>query len=184
MLRRGTLAGATMRPMATGPELAGARVRLVPCLPEHHPRLRELIATPGVRRWWPDPGPGWPEEDPDSVHYTVLVDGEIVGFVQWEAEKDPEFRHASLDLFLDPAVHGRGLGTEVVQVLCAHLVDDHGHHRLIIDPELDNEVAIATYRKVGFRPVGVMRKYMRRASGEYSDGLLMDLLAEELVRPS
>jgi aminoglycoside 6'-N-acetyltransferase len=43
-------------------------------------------------------------------------------------------------------------------------------------------VAIACYRKVGFRPVGVMRRYQRDRSGEWQDGLLMDLLADELVR--
>jgi hypothetical protein len=30
--------------------------------------------------------------------------------------------------------------------------------------------------------VGVMRKYIRDQGGEWEDGLLMDLLAEELVR--
>ncbi|MEA5076072.1 MAG: GNAT family N-acetyltransferase, partial [Coriobacteriia bacterium] len=33
----------------------------------------------------------------------------------------------------------------------------------------------------GFRPVGVMRKYERDSAGEWSDGLLMDLLAEEFI---
>jgi len=33
---------------------------------------------------------------------------------------------------------------------------------------------------VGFRPVGVMRRYERGADGTFHDGLLMDLLAEEL----
>jgi aminoglycoside 6'-N-acetyltransferase len=37
------------------------------------------------------------------------------------------------------------------------------------------------YGKVGFKPVGVMRKYERDASGKWSDGLLMDLLAEEFI---
>jgi aminoglycoside 6'-N-acetyltransferase len=92
------------------------------------------------------------------------------------------FRHAGLDLFLDPAVHRRGLGTETVRVLCTYLIDERGFHRLVIDPEVANEVAIACYRKVGFKPVGVMRRYQRDRFGEWKDGLLMDLLADELVR--
>jgi aminoglycoside 6'-N-acetyltransferase len=112
----------------------------------------------------------------------VLLDSEVVGFIQWSAVQDPLFRHAGVDLFLDPAVHGRGLGTETVRVLCAHLVDDHGFHRLVIDPEARNHVAIACYRKVGFRPVGVMRQYSRDLAGAWQDGLLLDLLAPELVR--
>ncbi|MBA3261502.1 MAG: GNAT family N-acetyltransferase [Thermoleophilaceae bacterium] len=165
------------------PELSGPRVRLVPCTGEHHARLRELHAEPEVRRWWQDPDDDWPNaHEPNTVHYTVLVDGEIAGFAQWHEEPDPMFRHGGLDLFLDPALHGRGLGTETVRVLCAHLIDDHRFHRLVIDPEAENEAAIACYRKAGFRPVGVMRRYSRDRFGVWKDGLLLDLLADEFVR--
>jgi aminoglycoside 6'-N-acetyltransferase len=50
----------------------------------------------------------------------------------------------------------------------------------VIDPAADNAAAIRAYEKVGFRPVGVMRKYWRAPDGEWRDGLLLDLLAEEL----
>ncbi len=56
-----------------------------------------------------------------------------------------------------------------------------GHHRLVIDPAADNEPSIRCYAAVGFRPVGIMRAYERDADGVgWHDGLLMDLLAEEL----
>jgi aminoglycoside 6'-N-acetyltransferase len=167
--------------MAAPPELCGPRVRLVPCAPEHRERLREIHLEPEVRRWWQDPHDDFPDLG-GGTNYTVLLDDEIIGFAQWYEESDPMFRHAGLDLFLDPAVHGRGLGTETARVLCAHLIDDHGFHRLVIDPEVENEVAIAAYRKLGFKPVGVLRKYSRDRHGVWRDGLLMDLLAEEFVR--
>jgi aminoglycoside 6'-N-acetyltransferase len=116
------------------------------------------------------------------VKYAVLLDAELIGFAQWYEETDPMYRHAGVDLFLDPAFHGQGLGTETVRVICAHLIDEHGFHRIVIDPEAENEVAIACYRKVGFRPVGVMRRYQRDRFGEWKDGLLLDLLADEFVR--
>jgi len=163
-------------------ELSGQRVRLVSCSPEHYDRLRRLHTTPEVPRWWQDPSEKWPADEPGAVNYTVLLDGEIIGFAQWYAETEPMYSHAGFDLFLDPEVHGRGLGTETVRVLCAHLIDDKGFHRLIIDPEVDNAVAIAVYEKAGFKPVGVLRRYVRDRFGEWKDGLLMDLLAEELVR--
>jgi len=62
------------------------------------------------------------------------------------------------------------------------LTDERGHHRVIIDPAVENERAIHVYEKVGFRRVGVMRRYERHSDGEWHDGLLMELLAEELVR--
>jgi aminoglycoside 6'-N-acetyltransferase len=69
-----------------------------------------------------------------------------------------------------------------VRLVCTHLVDDLGYHRLVIDPEVENAAAVACYRRVGFRPVGVMRQYSKALDGEWHDGLLMDLLAAELDR--
>jgi aminoglycoside 6'-N-acetyltransferase len=51
----------------------------------------------------------------------------------------------------------------------------------VIDPAADNQAAIHCYSKVGFRPVGVMRNYERGMDGTWRDGLLMDLLAGELI---
>jgi aminoglycoside 6'-N-acetyltransferase len=160
--------------------LRGPRVELVPVAPEHRERLDELRRLPEVTRWWQSPEEDWLADDPDVVRYAVVLDGDVVGYVQWWEDTDPQYRHAGVDLFV-PA--GRGLGTEALQVICAHLVDEHGFHRLVIDPEVANERAIASFRKVGFRPVGVMRRYFRHDDGEWVDGLLMDLLADELVRP-
>ena len=51
----------------------------------------------------------------------------------------------------------------------------------MIDPAADNHRAVRCYEKVGFRPVGVMRRYERGADGTWHDGLFMDLLADELT---
>jgi aminoglycoside 6'-N-acetyltransferase len=151
--------------------------------PEHRGRLDELRAEPAVLRWWQEPEEGWlDEEEPGLSRRAVLLDDALIGYLQWHEETDPVTRHASVDLFLDPAFHGRGLGTEVVRMACAHLIDERGFQRLTIDPETENEAAIACYRKVGFRPVGVMRRYQRDRFGVWKDCLLMDLLADELVR--
>ena len=153
---------------------------LVPCTPEHHARLRELHLAPEVQRWWDDPSDDFPANLPGN--YTVMLDERIIGFAQWYEDSDPTFRHAGLHLFLDPAVHGRGLGLETVRVLCAHLIDDHGFHRIVAEPEVENETSIECFRKAGFQPVGVVRQYLRDASGDRKDGLLLDLLAKEFVR--
>jgi aminoglycoside 6'-N-acetyltransferase len=68
-----------------------------------------------------------------------------------------------------------------VRQVARHLVEVEGHHRLVIDPAADNAAAIRCYEKVGFRPVGVMRRYERGPDGTWHDGLLMELLAEELT---
>ncbi|MFG3345787.1 GNAT family N-acetyltransferase [Streptomyces sp. NPDC048018] len=167
--------------------LRGADVVLRPSGPDDVPALAAIRATPEVRARWRGGDDLTAEvasglEDPATHCYTVLHDDRIVGMVQWYAEEEPDYRHAGIDLFLDPSVHGKGLGTDTVRTLARHLVDDVGHHRLVIDPAADNVAAIRCYEKAGFRPVGVMRRYERGSDGSWHDGLLMDLLASELVR--
>jgi aminoglycoside 6'-N-acetyltransferase len=100
--------------------------------------------------------------------------------LRWWDEPEPKYRHAGIDLFLDPAVHGRGVGTEAVRRVVRHLIDDRGHHRITIDPAAANAAAIRAYEKAGFRPVGVMRRYERDTGGDgWHDGLLMELLADD-----
>ncbi len=167
--------------------LQGRDVLLVPVATEHVPELRRILATEQVRARWPTEGAAseWPFDDPSAVRFTVVVDEAVRGMVQYAEEDEPDYRHASIDIFLDPAVHGRGIGRDTVATLARHLVRDRGHHRLVIDPAADNEPAIRCYAAVGFRPVGVMRRYERDADGAgWHDGLLMDLLAEELDRPT
>jgi aminoglycoside 6'-N-acetyltransferase len=119
--------------------------------------------------------------EPDATGYVIELDGRVVGWVQWQAEEDPDYRHASLDIYVDASVHGRGVGTDAVRVMCRHLIEGHGHHRLTIDPAAHNEAAIRCYSKVGFKPVGITRKSERGPDGTWHDGLLMDLLAEEFI---
>lgn len=166
--------------------LRGARVALRPTVPSDVPSLAAIRATPEVYARWrggEDLVAAVREDlaDPGAEQLTIEDEGVVIGLIQWSAEADPEYRHASIDIYLDPAVHGRGLGTDAVRTLARHLITDHGHHRIVIDPAADNAAAIRCYRKVGFRPVGVMRSYERGADGTWHDGLLMDLLAEELT---
>ena len=120
-------------------------------------------------------------DDPDATGYVIEFEGRVAGWIQWSAEEEPDYRHAGIDVYLDPALHGRGIGTDAVRTVCRHLLFDLGHHRLTIDPAADNGAAIRCYTNVGFRPVGVMRRYERDSDGTWHDGLLMDLLADEFI---
>jgi aminoglycoside 6'-N-acetyltransferase len=120
-------------------------------------------------------------DEPDSTPYVIELDGRLVGWIQWSAEEEPDYRYATIDIYLDPAVHGHGVGADAIRTLARHLINDHGHHRLEIDPAADNEVAIHCYKNVGFRPVGIRRQSERGSDGTWHDALLMDLLADELV---
>ena len=142
--------------------------------------LLRIHATPEVRRWWDPPDEGFPlTDEPDATRLTIEVDGRIAGMIQFSEELEPKYRHAGIDIFVDPAFHGRGLGTEAVRRVARHLIDERGHHRITIDPAADNAAAIRAYEKAGFRTVGVMRRYERDADGDgWHDGLLMELVVE------
>lgn len=165
--------------------LRGRAVSLRPATDADVPVLAAIRAEPEVRRWWrgDDDLAGAVRADLADDELTVYVvehDGRVVGAIQWYAETDPDYRHASLDIFLDPAVRGVGLGGDAIRTLVRHLADAHGHHRFTIDPAAANTAAIRAYAKAGFRPVGIMRRYERGADGRWHDALLMDLLADDL----
>jgi aminoglycoside 6'-N-acetyltransferase len=165
--------------------LTGSLVVLRPLVASDGPPLRAILATPKVARWWdPDEHPDWPfEPDSDSQRFAVRESAgdQVIGMVQYWEETDPQYRHAGIDIILDPRVHSRGLGTDTVRTVARHLLYDLGHHRITIDPAVANASAIRCYEKVGFRRVGVLRRYERSpGSGTWRDGLLMDLLADDL----
>ena len=167
--------------------LDGSRVRLRPATPADVPVLVRIRETPEVYAHWRggDDLRAAVEEDfaEDGIHpFVIELAGEVVGWIQWQAEEDPDYRHASIDIYLDPSVHGHGVGPDAVATLAHHLFTDHGHHRIEIDPAAHNEAAIRAYTKVGFRPVGITRRSERGPDGTWHDSLLMDLLPEELRR--
>ncbi len=161
--------------------LRGRRVLLRRGRPEDVDRLAQIRGEPEVlRRWGTFDAEEIREEFIDvDEGFVIEVDGEVVGAIQYYEETDPMYRHAGMDIFLTTARHGQGLGTEALRVLARHLFEERGHHRLTIDPAADNEAAIRAYERVGFRRVGIMRRYERGPDGAWRDGLLMDMLRED-----
>jgi aminoglycoside 6'-N-acetyltransferase len=147
------------------------------------PSLLAILSEPEVARWWGEYD--LPElrgellQDPRVEALTIEVDGVVAGVIEIVEEPEPDYRHAGLDISLATAHHDRGLGRDALRLVVDHLVAARGHHRLTIDPAVDNERAIRCYTAVGFRPVGVMHVYERAPDGTWRDGLLMELIAGE-----
>ncbi|MFG1604123.1 GNAT family N-acetyltransferase [Actinoplanes sp. NPDC049265] len=165
--------------------LRGRAVTLRFAEPADVPALVRIRETPEVHSRWRGEDLtaeiGAAIADPDLGFYVIEHNARVAGAIQWSVENDPDYHHASIDIYVDPALHGQGVGTDAVRTLATHLIDDENIHRLVIDPAADNAPAIRCYEKVGFRPVGIMRQYERDATG-WHDGLLMDLLAADLIR--
>lgn len=169
------------------PTLRAERVALRPLREDDVDRLSGVIGEPEVARWW---GPrandrehlraGLLEDAAEGAAFAIEVDGELAGWLGVDEEDEPDYRHAALDIFLAPALHGRGHGSTALRLAARWLLDERGHHRLTIDPAASNARAIGVYSSLGFKPVGIMREYERGPDGQWRDGLLMDLLAREL----
>lgn len=140
-----------------------------------------------MARWWGparsdvDVAEDWLDADADTTVWTIEVGGAVAGSIQAAEEADPDYRHAGIDLFVGHAFQGRGLGSDAIRTVARWLFEARGHHRLTIDPAAANERAVRAYAAVGFRPVGIMRRYERGPDGAFHDGLLMDLLRDELI---
>ena len=170
------------------PTLRDGRVVLRPLAPADADHLADVVAQPQVARWWGSRPhdrdhhrAGFVADAADNEAFAIEVDGALAGWLGVYEEEEPDYRHAGLDIFIAPELHGAGHGRRALRLAARWLLDERGHHRLTIDPAAANARAIAVYRRIGFRPVGILREYERGADGAWHDGLLMDLLASELT---
>lgn len=163
--------------------VGGHELRLRALVPADAAELLRIHATPAVVRFWGEPEEGFPfADEPEQTRLTIDVDGRPAGLIQFWEESHPRYRHATIDLFLDPQLHGRGIGTQALRLLCEHLTRERGHHRLTIDPATDNVAAIRSYERAGFERVGTMRRYEHRGGEDYRDALLMELVVQRPMR--
>ena len=76
-------------------------------------------------------------------------EGDVVGHAAYSPRSslEPQFV-----VFVDPAVHDRGIGTELCRHVIAYAADD-GHDALVLDVDAANERAVHVYRRMGFETV-------------------------------
>ena len=143
--------------------------------------LVRILSEAEVARWWH----GFDEArvrremlkpEPDLAFFVIEYEWDVIGAIQYSEEDDPQYRHASIDLFIDTAHRGKGFGPEAIGAVVEHLFGARGHHRIVIDPAAANTHAIHAYEKAGFTRVGVMKQYERGADGKWHDGVLMELV--------
>jgi aminoglycoside 6'-N-acetyltransferase len=140
--------------------------------------MLKIITAPGAAQWWGD-YEGAEDDEELLSGWAIELEGTVIGWVGYAEEVSAKFPSVGLDIMITPEQHKKGYGPEALRGVIDFFVT-RGHHRFTIDPSVGNKNAIRAYEKVGFRPVGVMRKSEQLVAGEWGDGLLMDLLAEEL----
>jgi aminoglycoside 6'-N-acetyltransferase len=164
------------------PTLRGQRVTLRPLEDADLEPLAAIIREPGVARWWGESDE--PERLRDNLRmdgdaFVIEADGELAGWLGFVEETEPEYRSVGIDISLSERFQGKGLGPDALRTLIRWFADERGHHRFTIDPNAANERAIKAYATVGFKPIGITRR-SELVDGEWTDGLLMDLVIEEL----
>jgi RimJ/RimL family protein N-acetyltransferase len=106
-----------------------------------------------------------------------LADGELAGdALLWGI--DLHNRAAHIGLSLRPAFRGRGLGTDVVGVLCRYGFAVRGLHRLQIETLADNAAMIRAAAQAGFTQEGRLRR-CSWVNGGFADEVILGLLASE-----
>lgn len=141
--------------------------------------LADIVAMPTVRDWWSgadDRERVFSDLKEHTASFVIQVQGAIAGWLGCEEERDYYYPSAALDIVLAPDFQDRGLGPEALRLVVDWLVEERGHHRITIDPNIANERAIRCYQRVGFRRVGVMEAYERGDDGKWHDALFMELV--------
>jgi aminoglycoside 6'-N-acetyltransferase len=165
-------------------ELRGERVVLRPTGADDVEPLRAIRAKPEVMARWGTIEDDFPlGDEPTATRFTILVDGQAAGMLQYTEENEPDYRSAEIDIFLDPRHHNRGLGPDAMKALIRHLVEDRGHHRVVLSVDAENAQGIRAYEKTGFRRVGLMHLSGRvPGSREWKDEYLMEWVTEPRER--
>lgn len=119
---------------------------------------------------------GRPTADAACFSVVELGDEELAGeALLWGI--DLHNRAAHLGMSLRPAFRGRGLGTDVVRVLCHYGFTVRGLHRLQLETLSDNTAMIQAAKRCGFALEGTLRG-AAWAYGKFVDEVVLGLLAD------
>jgi RimJ/RimL family protein N-acetyltransferase len=120
------------------------------------------------------------EPAPDAAMFSVvdLADEERLAGEALLCGIDLHNRSAHLGISILRDSRGRGLGTDVVRVLCSYGFSILGLHRLQIDTLVDNAAMIGAATRLGFTREGV-RRDAAWVDGTFVDEVFLGLLADE-----
>lgn len=119
------------------------------------------------------------QHDDSSAAFSAVeaASGELAGHaVLWGI--DAHNRLAHIGLALRPAFRGRGLGADIVKVLCRYGFEIRGLHRLQVETLADNAAMINAANRAGFVQEATLRR-SAWVNGEFADEVILGLLADE-----
>ena len=103
--------------------------------------------------------------------------GELVGIGYISLQ--PNARNAMLGIYIgNDAFRDKGIGTEVIKMLVKYCFEELNIHNVALKVKADNERAIATYTKAGFKYCGTERE-KAFYKGKWCDVNTMQILEQE-----
>jgi RimJ/RimL family protein N-acetyltransferase len=149
-------------------ELVGLRARLPADVPILEAELQDdvVATTRSYSSPWQPVSPGAEasryrvtEPDDRRAPFSVveLATDTLAGIAVLN-DIDTHHRSTRIGVILRPAFRGKGLGTDVLRVLCHYGFVVLGLHRMAMDTLADNQAMIAAAERAGFRREGVLRE--------------------------
>ena len=116
-----------------------------------------------------------------DVHFAIETKDSVhIGGISFH-QTSPEDRRARLGVMIgDKAYWSKGYGTDAMVTFLRFAFDEMNLHRVDLTVDVENERAIACYRKCGFVEE-VRQRRSRYVRGRYGDQLIMGILRDEFA---
>lgn len=125
----------------------------------------------------------WVQGIADHPHAWVIeIKGAFAGVIRLDNVNLQDKRATMAIGIYDPALLGKGFGTEAIMLLLRHAFNDMGLHRIGIRVLAYNKRAIRAYEKCGFVVEGRERE-TAYVNGSWHDDIMMGLLDREFSAP-
>jgi phosphinothricin acetyltransferase len=141
--------------------------------------IQDRVATLETEERTPDERRGWLATR-GARHPVLVVEsgGEVVAWGSLNPFNPRRaYDHvADFSIYVDRAWRGRGLGRRLLDALIAR-ARALGYHKLVLSAFPWNQAGMATYRRAGFREVGIYRE-QGRLDGRWVDTVVMEKILE------
>lgn len=112
------------------------------------------------------------ESDWATRFLVATVDGFLVGAAGFHVGSERTVRSGTLGMAVRGEYQGRGVGKALMEAIVDLADNWYNLRRLELEVYADNAAGIALYKKFGFEPEGLYRRYAFR-DGQYVDALPM-----------
>ncbi|ANI30514.1 GCN5 family acetyltransferase [Yersinia entomophaga] len=159
--------------------MSHAQIR--PVEPSDYLALQQLYAHPKVYRdtlQLPLPAPDlWAKKlgtpAPGIYYYVACIDGQIAGQLSLETIQRPRRNHvATFGIAVDAGFLGQGVGSALMKTMIDLCDNWLNINRIELTVFVDNDTAVALYKKFGFEIEGTSKRYALR-DGKYIDAYHM-----------